>query len=181
MSSSLQIYEVDQPGTQAWKRRRLAEEGYPVPEGLHFVSVDFEGGESWWDALNANGFNSDGASIVSSMGVSMYLTTEATDATLRQVAALAPGSVLTMTFMLPLDLLDDVEGPMLAGVEAQARASGTPFISHYSPDEMVERCLAAGFTSARVVGPDELFKRYFEGRTDGLRPPSAEQVVVAQV
>ena len=139
VSSSLQIYEVDQPGTQAWKRRRLAEEGYPVPEGLHFVSVDFEIGESWWDALNANGFNADGASIVSSMGVSMYLTTEATDATLRQVAALAPGSVLTMTFMLPLDLLDDVEGPMLAGVEAQARASGTPFISHYSPDEMVER------------------------------------------
>ncbi len=181
VSSSLQIFEVDQPGTQAWKRRRLAEEGYPVPEGLHFVSVDFESGESWWDAVNANGFNADGASIVSSMGVSMYLTTEATDATLRQVAALAPGSVLTMTFMLPLDLLDDVEGPMLAGVEAQARASGTPFISHYSPDEMVDMCLAAGFTSARVVGPDELFKRYFEGRTDGLRPPSAEQVVVAQV
>jgi hypothetical protein len=42
-------------------------------------------------------------------------------------------------------------------------------------------CLAAGFASARVVGPDELFERYFAGRGDGLRPPSAEQFVVATV
>jgi methyltransferase (TIGR00027 family) len=181
VAASLQIYEVDQPGTQAWKRRRLAEEGYPLPEGLHFVPVDFELGESWWDALKLNGFDAGSPAVVSSTGVSMYLTREATDATLRQVAALAPGSTLAMTFMLPLDLLDDVERPMLAGVEAQARASGTPFISHYAPDEMVDMCHAAGFTSARVVGPDELTERYFAGRGDGLRPPSAEQFVVATV
>ena len=29
-------------GHQAWKRRRLAEEGYPSTEGLRFVPVDFE-------------------------------------------------------------------------------------------------------------------------------------------
>ncbi|WP_319457855.1 MULTISPECIES: class I SAM-dependent methyltransferase [unclassified Mycobacterium] len=181
VAASLQIYEVDQPGTQAWKRRRLAEEGYQLPEGLHFVPVDFEMGESWWDALKLNGFDADSPAVVSSTGVSMYLTREATDATLRQVAALAPGSTLAMTFMLPLDLLDDVERPMLAGVEAQARASGTPFISHYAPDELVDMCRAAGFASARVVGPDELTERYFAGRGDGLRPPSAEQFVVATV
>ena len=48
---ALQIYEVDQPGTQEWKRRRLTEEGYPLPEGLHFVPVDFERGQSWPEAL----------------------------------------------------------------------------------------------------------------------------------
>jgi methyltransferase (TIGR00027 family) len=180
VAASLQVYEVDQPGTQAWKRRRLAEEGYPLPEGLHFVPVDFEVGE-WWDALKLSGFDAGSPAVVSSTGVSMYLTRDATDATLRQVAALAPGSTLAMTFMLPLDLLDDVERPLLAGVEAQARASGTPFISHYASDEMVAMCRAAGFTSARVVGPDELAERYFSGRVDGLRPPSAEQFVVATV
>jgi len=179
IAESLRIYEVDQPGTQEWKRHRLAEEGYPLPDGLRFVPVDFESGESWWDALKANGFDAGSAAVVSSTGVSMYLTREATAATLRQVAGLAPGSVLAMTFMLPLDLLDDVERPMLAGVEAQARASGTPFISHYAPDEMVDMCRTAGFSSARTVGPDDLFERYFAGRTDGLRLPSAEQVLVA--
>ena len=134
---ALQIYEVDQPGTQEWKRRRLTEEGYPLPEGLHFVPVDFESGQSWPEALAANGFDTSRAAVVSSTGVSMYLTREATEATLRQVAGLEQGSVLAMTFMLPLDLVDAAERPMQEYVEQAAATSGTPFISHYSPDAMI--------------------------------------------
>lgn len=173
------VFEIDRPGTQEWKRRRLAEEGYVVSQ--RFVSVDFEAGESWLEALLDNGFDATSPTVVSSTGVSMYLTRGATESVLRDVARLAPSSALAMTFMLPLELLDDVEGPMLAGVEAQARASGTPFISHFSPTEMVGMCEEAGFSSARVVTPTELADRYFAGRTDGLRPPAAEQLVLAQV
>jgi hypothetical protein len=31
------------------------------------------------------------------------------------------------------------------------------------------------------VSPDDLTARYFAGRTDGLRPPSAEHLIVATV
>ena len=86
---AVRVFEVDQPGTQDWKRRRLAEIGYPPGENLRFVPVDFERGQSWPDALTANGFNSADAAVVSSTGVSMYLTRSATEATLRQVAELA--------------------------------------------------------------------------------------------
>jgi methyltransferase (TIGR00027 family) len=177
----VRIFEVDQPGTQEWKRRRLAEIGYPPGDNLQFVPVDFERGESFPDALRANGFNADRPAVVSSMGVSMYLTNEATEATLRQVAAWARGSVLAMTFMLPLDLTDATERPMQESVEAAAAGAGTPFISHYAPSEMVEMCLAAGFSEAQHVSPDDLTARYFAGRADGLRPPSAEQLIVATV
>ena len=179
--SALQIYEVDQPGTQEWKRRRLTEEGYPLPEGLHFVPVDFESGQLWPEALAANGFDTSRAAVVSSTGVSMYLTREATEATLRQVAGLEQGSVLAMTFMLPLDLVDAAERPMQEYVEQAAATSGTPFISHYSPDAMIDMCRAAGFLSVRHVSPDDLADRYFAGRPDGLRPPTAEHLVVATV
>jgi O-methyltransferase involved in polyketide biosynthesis len=111
----------------------------------------------------------------------MYLTRDATEATLRQVVAMAPGSVLAMTFMLPLDLVDDDEQQMQVDVEQKARNSGTPFVSHYSPDDMVETCLGAGFTAVRNVSPADLTELYFSRRTDGLRPPTAEQLVVAQV
>lgn len=131
--------------------------------------------------MQENGFDVAAPAIVSSTGVSMYLTRDANEAVLRDVAGLAPGSALAMTFMLPIDMLDDVEGPMLAGVEAQARASGTPFISHYAPAEMVAMCEAAGFCSARVIAPAELTDRYFAGRDDELRAPSAEQLVLAEV
>ena len=55
----------------------------------------------------------------------MYLTREATEATLRQVAGLEQGSVLAMTFMLPLDLVDAAERPMQEYVEQAAATSGS--------------------------------------------------------
>ena len=178
---ALRVYETDQSGTQEWKRRRLGEEGYRVAEGPQFVPVDFESGESWPDALMANGFDAGRPAVVSSTGVSMYLTPAATEATLSQVAALARGSVLAMTVMLPLDLVDPSERPMQENIEAAAAGSGTPFISHYSADEMAEMCRAAGFSAVHHVSPDELTRRPFAGRADGLRPPSAEQLIVATV
>ncbi|WP_198164472.1 class I SAM-dependent methyltransferase [Rhodoplanes sp. Z2-YC6860] len=44
MASRLTVFEIDQPGTQAWKRQRLIDLGFGVPDWLRFVPVDFEGG-----------------------------------------------------------------------------------------------------------------------------------------
>ncbi|ADI04718.1 putative methyltransferase [Streptomyces bingchenggensis BCW-1] len=57
IASRLRVFEVDQPGPQAWKRRRLAELGYGVPDWLHLVPVDFEASESWLEQLTAAGFD----------------------------------------------------------------------------------------------------------------------------
>jgi methyltransferase (TIGR00027 family) len=178
LAARLQVFEVDQPGPQAWKRSRLDELGFGVPDWLHLVPVDFESGESWWDALGANGFDPNRAAVVSSMGVSMYLTREATTATMRQVATLAPGSMLAMTFLVPTDLVEDAERPAQLAVEAAARQSGTPFISHYAPSDIEAMALDAGFSSAQHVSPTE---RYFADRIDGIRPSSVERLLVARV
>ena len=45
LGDRLRVFEVDQPGTQAWKRRRLLELGVGVPDWLQLVPVDFERGE----------------------------------------------------------------------------------------------------------------------------------------
>src|SRR5438445_12370661 len=98
IASSLKVFEVDRPGPQAWKRQRLIELGFGIPEWLRFVPVDFEAGGSWWQCLADSGFDASRPAVVSSAGVSMYLTKEATAAPLREVAVLAPGSTLIMTF-----------------------------------------------------------------------------------
>src|ERR1700684_1311185 len=49
IGSRVRVFEVDQPGPQAWKRRRLIELGYGVPDWLRLVPVDFESGGSWWE------------------------------------------------------------------------------------------------------------------------------------
>ncbi|MFD9911087.1 class I SAM-dependent methyltransferase [Streptomyces sp. NPDC059063] len=178
-AAGLRVFEVDRPEPQAWKRRRLTELGFGVPEWLHLVPVDFESGPSWWERLVAAGFDAERPAVVASTGVTMYLTREATAATLRQVAELAPGSTFATTFMLPLDLVAPDERPLLQATERAARASGTPFISFFSPDEMLALARETGFRDARHVSAASLAQRYFAGRTDGLSPSSAEELLVA--
>jgi methyltransferase (TIGR00027 family) len=179
LGARLRVFEVDQPGTQAWKRERLVELGFGVPDWLRLVPIDFESRESWWDGLRAAGFAADLAAIVASTGVSMYLTKDATAATLRQLAGLAAGSTVAMTFLLTCELVDAADRPGLDTSSRGARASGTPFVSFYTPDEMVAMCRDAGFATVRHVAGRELGRRYFAGRADGLRPSSGEDFVIA--
>jgi methyltransferase (TIGR00027 family) len=142
------------------------------------VPVDFET-TSWWDSLLANGFDVTKPAVVVSLGVSMYLTREATAATLRQSAALAPGSTLAMTFMRPVELVEANEQEMHRATDAAARASGTPFISYYTPDHILAMARDAGFARARHVTAADYTRRYFADRTDGLRPFTTEELLVA--
>ena len=180
LAARLRVFEIDQPGPQAWKRQRLIELGLGIPSFLQLVPVDFEAGDMWWERLAASGFDSQRPAVVAATGVSMYLTLEAITATLRQVAALAPGSTLAMSFMLPIELTDPEIRPGVERAAAGARASGTPFISFFTPDEMLALARAAGFKEVRHVSAAALAERYFAGRTDGLRPPNnAEELLVA--
>lgn len=182
VASRMTVFEVDQPGPQAWKRQRLQALGFGIPRWLRFVPVDFEARESWQDALVAAGFDASRPAIVVSTGVSMYLSKEANAATLRQVASLAPGSMLAMTFLLPLEMADPDVRPGLEMAEKGARASGTPFISFFTPPEMLTLARENGFRDAQHISADTLTERYFSGRTDGLRPPrNAEELLLATV
>lgn len=182
LAARVTVFEVDRPGPQAWKRRRLVELGLGVPSNLRLVPVDFEGrpGESWWDRLVAAGFDAGRPAVVASTGVSMYLTRDANAATLRQVAALAPGSTLAMSFLLPLELAAPDVRPGLQRAADGARASGTPFVSFFTPAELLALAREAGFRAAEHVSAAALAARYFAGRADGLRPPAnAEELLVA--
>ncbi|WP_439893005.1 class I SAM-dependent methyltransferase (plasmid) [Ralstonia sp. 25C] len=182
VASRMTVFEVDPPTPQAWKRQRLAELDLGIPDWLRFVPVDFEARESWQDALVAAGFDTGKPAVVVSTGVSMYLTKEANAATLRQVASLAPGSMFAMTFLLPLEMAAPEVRPGLEMAEKGARASGTPFISFFTPPDMLALARENGFRDAQHISADALTQRYFAGRADGLRPPAnAEELLIATV
>jgi O-methyltransferase involved in polyketide biosynthesis len=131
------------------------------------------GGNGW-------GFNAGQPAVVASTGVSMYLTRDATAATLRQAAALAPGSTFAMTFLLPLELADPGVRPGLQMAQKGARESGTPFIGFFTPAEMMKLAREAGLREVQHVSAATLTQRYFVGRTDGFHPPNnAEELLVA--
>lgn len=179
IAAGLRVFEVDQPGPQAWKRERLDELGLGVPGWLRLVPVDFEAGGSWWERLTEAGFAADRPAVVASTGVALYLTKDAVAASLRQIAALAPGSTLAMSFNLPLDLVDPQDRPGVEMAQRGARESGTPFVSFFAPREMLDMARAAGFRQVRHVSSTDLAERYFADRPDGLRPSSGEDIIVA--
>jgi methyltransferase (TIGR00027 family) len=177
IASRLQVFEIDRPGPQSWKRKRLIELGFGMPEWLRLVAVDFEGGEDWFQRLVAAGFDPGKQSVVASTGVSMYLTRDVITSTLRHAARLAPGSLFAMSFILPLELADPEERPGYEASLRGARASGTPFISFFAPAEMLALAREAGLRQVGHVSAADLTQRYFAGRADGLRPGSEELLV----
>jgi methyltransferase (TIGR00027 family) len=179
LASRLVVFEVDQPGTQAWKRQRLIDLGYGVPDWLRLVPVDFEEGASWQEEVKKAGFDPTRPAVVASTGVSMYLTREANQATLRDLAKLAPGSTVAMTFLLPLDLVDERDRQGWIMSQNGARSSGTPFISFFTPEEFLDLARSAGFSDVRHVSGRDLNDRYFAGRPDGLRMSTGEDFMIA--
>jgi methyltransferase (TIGR00027 family) len=181
IAARLTVFEIDRPEPQAWKRQRLIDLGYGIPDHLKLVPVDFEAGEIWVERLAATGFDRIKPALIASTGVSMYLTKEANAATLRQIAALAAGSTLAMSFLLPFELAEPALRPGLEASQKGAAASGTPFISFFTPEEILAHARDAGFKEVRHVSAAELGARYFSGRSDGLRPPlNAEELLVAR-
>ncbi len=178
IASKLQVYEIDQPDTQTWKQRKLIELGFGIPEGLHFVSVNFET-SSWWEQLLKAGFDISQPAVVSCTGVSLYLTREAIISTLNQIAALAPGSKLALTFYLPIELMDEEDKPLQQIAEKGAREAGTPFVSFFAPNEMLALADEAGFKEAKTISTKGLEQLYFAGRTDHLLPASGEIFLLA--
>jgi len=180
LAKRLQTFEIDQPGPQAWKRKRLEELSFGVPSHLHLVPVDFEAGQSWLQLIAAEGFDANKPAVVASTGVSMYLSKEAVSATLREVSGLAQGTTLVMSFMLPIDQAEAEVRASIKQAEAGARANGTPWISFFTPDEMLELARQAGFKQVEHVSAVALSQRYFADRSDGMRlPNNSEELLVA--
>ena len=179
IASKLTIFEIDELDTHRWKKQRLVELGYNLPEWLRFVTVDFEN-SSWWEALLSAGFNVNEPAVVACTGLSMYLTLEANRTTLEQMATLATGSILAMTYLLPIELIDEEDIVLQQISEKGARASGNPFISYFSPDEMLDLARKSGFKTPENIMSADLYERYFINRSDKLSPASGEVFLIAK-
>jgi methyltransferase (TIGR00027 family) len=167
----LDVYEVDHPASQAWKRERVAALGIPVPPTLHYAPVDFEG-VSLTKGLTAAGLKRHEPAFFTWLGVTQYLTRDAVLRTLCEVAALsAAESTLVMEFLAPPWTLDDKDAALAYSLAEASAKVGEPWLSFFTSDDMQDVLAQAGFRSVQHFGPAEAFDRYLRGRTDGARLP----------
>lgn len=174
----LQIYEVDHPATQAWKRQRLESAGIAAPDNLRWAPIDLEQ-QSLAEGLRRVGFDASRPAFFSWLGVTQYLTLQAIDATLRVVAALPPSSTIVLSFMLPDVDLPPEEAAAARSVADDAAKRGEPWLTRIAPQHLAARLSQLGFREVMHLSPAEATARYFAGRRDGLRAPHVTQLMKA--
>ena len=172
---AIEIVEVDHPASQADKRERLGAAGIEIPGNVRYADIDFER-ETLAEGLLRSGIAFDQPTFFSWLGVTMYLTREAIDAVLKTVASFPRGSEIVLTFAQPPAPGDD-----MSSLAARAAHVGEPWISYFTPEELEAVLRGHGFPEVFFLIREEAFTRYYDGRQDGLEPPSRVSIARAVV
>jgi methyltransferase (TIGR00027 family) len=180
LSDVLRVFEIDHPATQQWKRARLRELNVTLPDNLTFVPIDFEK-QTLREALRAGGYRTEEPAFFSWLGVTQYLTQDATWGTLQEIALLAPGSEIVFEYSVPEEQLDGTERQYLAWRKERNKKRGEPWIGFFDPIQLVMHMQGLGFMEVTELSPEEINSRYFTGRSDGLRTPQAHHLMKARV
>jgi methyltransferase (TIGR00027 family) len=153
----VRVFEVDHPATQGWKRRRLADAGLAAPEQLTFAPIDFER-TALGDGLAAAGFDAAAPAFFAWLGVIVYLTPPAIEATLRFIAGV--GGEVAFDYGEPISAYP----PEVQAREARrglgAAARGEPWISRFMPQDLARLLGVCGFTGIEDLGPAEIAQRF---------------------
>jgi methyltransferase (TIGR00027 family) len=168
----LRVVEVDHPGTQGAKRRALAAAGIEIPPNVRFADIDFER-ETLAQGLARCGVHTAKPTFFSWLGVTMYLTREAIEATLRTVLSFPKRSGIVFTYAHT----DSMNSRMATG----SASAGEPWVSYFTPDELGAMLQGLGFSDVTFLAREEAERRYYANRTDGFAAPPRVSIVAARV
>jgi methyltransferase (TIGR00027 family) len=161
----LQVFEVDHPATQQWKRELTLSNGLPDPSCLHYVPVDFEH-QDLAQQLAICGLDFAAPTVFAWLGVVPYLTYRAFRATLDLIARFPEGSGVIFDYALPRHALAPHELEARDALSARVQSIGEPFQLFFTPEEM--KLELTQFQRVEDLDAGELNARYFANRTDRL-------------
>jgi methyltransferase (TIGR00027 family) len=173
-AKGLRILEVDHPATQAAKCEMMARNGFTEPENVSFAATDFTR-ETLADVLGREDIGSSETVYFSWLGVTMYLTEAAIDASLAAMARVAAKAAVCLTFKQPDD-------GVVAGERAMAdfvAALGEAFVSFFTPDQMADKLRQHGFGRQEFLTPERARADYFTPPRGGLPAPRKTGIVFA--
>jgi methyltransferase (TIGR00027 family) len=180
LAQQLDVFEVDHPATQAWKRDRLAAAQIPVGNWVTFVPVDFRV-DSLSDCLVDMGFDRSEPAFVTWLGVSQYLTEEAIGATLDVIGEFARDTELVMEYLLPAVMRDEAGQRLADFFMPRAASSGEPWLTFFTPTRIGRLLARRGLVVMDDVGRKDQIDRLLWERSDGLRPHELGRLVRAVV
>ncbi|MED4732343.1 class I SAM-dependent methyltransferase [Aneurinibacillus migulanus] len=168
LNSSLEIFEIDYPATQQFKKKRLDEANFKIPSTLHFVSMDFTKKFSYRNLID-EGFDFNRKTFFSLLGVSYYLTKEENSSLFDHLFAKVP-SGSSIVFDYADEKLFEEKGlsNRVENMVKMAAASGEPMKSCFSYDELENMLEKSGLLIYEHLSPAKINELYFSNRKDYL-------------
>ncbi|MEM9727571.1 MAG: class I SAM-dependent methyltransferase [Myxococcota bacterium] len=162
-------FEIDHPNTQRVKLARLAKH-QARPPGVTFVPVDLAA-RSIASALADTPFDPALKTLFSWMGVTYYLPKHTVYRSLESMVSVArQGCEIIFDYQAPTEPGQSNHELPRKFVRALTRSVGEPQISAFHDDRLQTELAARGLETVEVFTGEQMRKRYFLGRPDGLRP-----------
>jgi methyltransferase (TIGR00027 family) len=177
-ATGLQIFELDQPASQAEKRHLLQTAGIAVPANLTLLEIDFETG-SLRSVLARSHFNFARPAFFSCLGVLMYLTPAAVTSILRFVAFTPPPGEMVFSFANHLAQPGLPDRP--SATQSIADRLGEPWLSTAQPDILEGELRTLGFSDILFLTPAMILERYLRNRPDALPVPPQTSILSAKI
>lgn len=167
LENKIEIFEVDHPSTQAFKKIRVKEAEFEISNNLHFVSMDFTKGFSY-EQLRNEGFENK-KTFFSLLGVTYYLTKEELSSLIECLFELVPAGS-SIVFDYPDENLFTEKGMSnrVENMVKMATVGGEPMKSCFSYTEIEALLEKLGLLIYEHLSPMDINKLYFEGRNDYL-------------
>ena len=176
LPKNLKIFEVDQPQVQEKKLLNLPKD-IPNKQNVTYVSIDFNN-QTLKDQLLKAGFNSKKSTIYTLEGVSQYISKQALNSTLKELAYLNQNSSskIFISYVNKTLMKDSKEcfgigyskpEKAVKFITNSAEKMGEPWISFYSAKEIEGLLFQNSFTLIENKTLDDLNCEYFTpvGRT----------------
>ncbi len=157
----LKVFELDQPGTQREKLRRMAEFNIPQPDNVRYIDNDLNE-VGLFSALENHGFDSTRRTAFSWWGVTYFLPFDTIRSTLQSIAENASlGSELFFDFRLPLTEVPHEWQRTHRKISTYVAKRGEPYLSELTAEKVSQLVLDCGFSEVTIPDTEEIYQRYF--------------------
>lgn len=167
LKNSLEIFEVDYPATQDFKKKKLDNANFKIPSNLHFVSMDFTDKFSYQNLID-EGFNNK-KTFFSLLGVSYYLTKEENSSLINNLFAKVPsGSSIVFDYADEKLFKEKGMSNRVENMVKMASVSGEPMKSCFTYFEIENMLEKSGLLIYEHLSPAAINDLFFNNRTDYL-------------
>jgi methyltransferase (TIGR00027 family) len=151
-------FELDHPETSLAKQAALRKGIGSLPKQVQFIGIDFNT-QSLADVLSRAGFDQTRPTCFVWEGVTNYLSPEAVDGVLRQIAQAAGGSILLFTYVHRGAL--DAPGQFFGAEKllSRLRSYGEPWTFGFYPEELEPYLAARNLRLLRDLSAAEVWQR----------------------